>query len=84
MGPLAGLKVVEMPFIGPVPYAGMLLADMGADVVVLERDNNLLATDKDLNRRGNRALKLDLKSAEGSSLAKVRRLIAPLLKVPQA
>ena len=70
MGPLSGFKVVEMPSIGPVPYAGMLLADMGADVVVLERDNNFLSSDKDINRRGKRALNLDLKSENGLNLAK--------------
>jgi len=70
MGPLTGLKVIEMPAIGPVPYAGMLLADMGADVVVVDRDNSVFNNDKDLNRRGKRALNLDLKSAEGSSLTK--------------
>ena len=36
-GPLAGLRVIELRGIGPAPYAGMLLADMGAEVVVVER-----------------------------------------------
>ena len=36
-GPLAGLKVIEMGSVGPVPYACMLLADMGADVVRVDR-----------------------------------------------
>ncbi len=35
-GPLTGLKVIEMPAIGPVPFCGMLLADLGADVLRLE------------------------------------------------
>ena len=37
MGPLTGVKVIEMKGIGPGPYAGMILADMGAEVVVVER-----------------------------------------------
>ena len=37
MGPLAGLKVVEVGGIGPVPFCGMLLADMGAEVTLIER-----------------------------------------------
>ena len=36
-GPLAGLKVIEMGSVGPVPHACMLLADMGADVVRVDR-----------------------------------------------
>ena len=37
MGPLKGLRVVEFAGLGPAPFAAMLLADMGADVVRLER-----------------------------------------------
>ena len=36
-GPLSGIKVIEMGGIGPGPVAGMMLADMGADVIVVER-----------------------------------------------
>ena len=36
-GPLAGIKVVEFAGIGPGPFCGMLLADMGAEVTLLER-----------------------------------------------
>ncbi len=36
-GPLAGIMVIELAGIGPGPYAGQLLADMGADVVVIDR-----------------------------------------------
>ena len=37
MGPLTGLKVVEIAGIGPGPFAGMLLSDMGADVIRVDR-----------------------------------------------
>ena len=37
MGPLAGVKVLEFEAIGPVPFCGMMLADMGADVLLVDR-----------------------------------------------
>ncbi len=37
MGPLTGLNVVEMAGLGPAPFAGMMLADMGADVLRIDR-----------------------------------------------
>ena len=37
MGPLAGLKIIELFCIGPGPFAGMLLSDMGADVLLVDR-----------------------------------------------
>ena len=37
MGPLVGLRVIEMAGIGPAPFAGMLLSDLGADVVRVDR-----------------------------------------------
>src|SRR5687768_11897573 len=65
MGPLAGIRVLEFEAIGPVPFAGMLLADMGADVVLLDRP---AAGDRGLNidrrydvmMRGKRSVTLDL------------------------
>jgi alpha-methylacyl-CoA racemase len=36
-GPLAGVRVIELPAIGPVPFLGMLLADLGADVVRVDK-----------------------------------------------
>lgn len=68
-GPLAGLRVLEIYGIGPVPFCGMLLADLGADVVIVDRAE-AGADDIDLGRhmivnRGKRSIALDLKSAEG-------------------
>ena len=37
MGPLKGIRIVEMGAIGPVPFAGMVLSDLGADVVRIDR-----------------------------------------------
>lgn len=71
MGPLKGLRVVEFAGLGPAPFAGMLLADMGADVVLLERsqDDNLLGIDYDVLKRGKRSVSADLKTDEGLGLA---------------
>ena len=41
MGPLSGIKIVELAGIGPGPYAGMLLADLGADVILTPGDRDL-------------------------------------------
>jgi alpha-methylacyl-CoA racemase len=66
-GPLRGLRVLEMPAIGPVPFCGMLLADLGADVLRIDRvqDGGLgipIETRYDVLGRGKRSLALDLKS----------------------
>jgi alpha-methylacyl-CoA racemase len=72
-GPLAGLRVIEMAGIGPCPLAGMLLADHGADVLVIERPGGqALDTGTGLDR-GKRRICLDLKTAEG--LAEAHRFI---------
>jgi len=69
MGPLAGIKVREMKGLGPGPYAGMLLADMGADVVVVERASTAtgiaLTSNHDVHSRGKRSIALDLKKPAG-------------------
>lgn len=70
MGPLAGLKVIEIAGIGPGPFCGMLLADLGADVVRIDRAQNVTGGDPgmppgDLLNRGRRSIGVDLKSPEG-------------------
>ena len=66
MGPLKGIKIIEMAGIGPGPFAGMLLADMGAEVISVERKTdphkNRLP---DCSRRGKRSIAINLKSEEG-------------------
>ncbi len=68
-GPLAGLKVIEIAGIGPGPFACMLLADLGADVIRVDRigGGNLGATDHpaDVLQRGRRSIAVNLKSPEG-------------------
>lgn len=72
-GPLTGLRVIEMAGIGPCPLAGMLLADHGADVLVIERPGGQVLDTGTALDRGKRRTCLDLKTAEG--LAQARRLI---------
>jgi alpha-methylacyl-CoA racemase len=62
-GPLAGVKVVEFARIGPGPFCGMLLADMGADVVVIGRPDG--GKPSRVVARGKTSLTLDLKSEAG-------------------
>src|SRR6266705_3488559 len=74
MGPLSGIRVLEFEAIGPGPFAGMLLADMGADVLVVDRP---AAGDLGLKRerwydvlmRGKRSVTLDLKADSGKEAA---------------
>ena len=74
MGPLAGIKVVELAGIGPAPMCAMLLADLGATVLRIDRPGpSELGIPRerrfDLLLRGRHALALDLKSAAGKALA---------------
>jgi alpha-methylacyl-CoA racemase len=62
-GPLSGIKVIELAGIGPGPYAGQLLADLGADVVVIDRPGNAIVP-KAIDARGKRSVLLDLKKPE--------------------
>ncbi|HSK41159.1 MAG TPA: CaiB/BaiF CoA-transferase family protein [Arenibaculum sp.] len=78
MGPLAGIRIIEMAGIGPGPFCGMLLADMGADVVRVDRlaPSGLgvaIPVRYDLFNRNKRSIAVDLKSPEG--VATVLRLV---------
>jgi len=64
MGPLNGIKIIEMGGIGPGPFAGMLFADMGAEVISVERRIGKTRL-PDCSRRGKKSIVLDLKSDEG-------------------
>jgi alpha-methylacyl-CoA racemase len=79
-GPLAGIRVLEFEAIGPGPFAGMLLADMGADVLLVDRPGGSdlgLKRERwmDVMMRGRRSVTLDLKSpaAKDTALALVSR-----------
>lgn len=86
MGPLSGISVVEMASIGPGPFAGMMLADLGATVTRVDRLSPggvaagwegslgaITAGRADVVSRGRRSIAIDLKSAEGVEL--VLRLV---------
>ncbi|AXO24698.1 fatty-acid-CoA racemase [Mycobacterium avium subsp. hominissuis] len=63
-GPLAGVRVIELGGIGPGPHAGMVLADLGADVVRVRRPGvaAMPSEDRDLLHRGKRIVDLDVKA----------------------
>jgi alpha-methylacyl-CoA racemase len=69
MGPLTGVKVIEIAGIGPGPFAAMMLADMGADVVRVDRSNavggDFSAPNQDVLNRGRRSIGVDLKNPDG-------------------
>ncbi|MFZ3004413.1 MAG: CaiB/BaiF CoA-transferase family protein [Undibacterium umbellatum] len=75
-GPLQGIRVIEMVGLGPCPFAAMMLADMGAEVIRIDRKlapgaNNpfpMLGTKYDVMARGRRSLALDLKHEEAKGV----------------
>ncbi|MFZ6742571.1 CaiB/BaiF CoA transferase family protein [Undibacterium sp. JH2W] len=75
-GPLQGVRVIEMVGLGPCPFAAMMLADMGAEVIRIDRKllagaNNpfpMLGTKYDVMARGRRSLALDLKQPEAKAV----------------
>ncbi len=76
MGPLSGIKIIEIAGIGPGPFTGMLLADMGAEVISIHRktssaDEKMSAVN--ISERGKRPIALNLKSEEG--IATVLKLV---------
>ncbi|MFG6448858.1 CaiB/BaiF CoA transferase family protein [Roseateles sp. BYS180W] len=72
-GPLSGVKVVEFAALGPAPFCGMLLADMGADVVLVQRASTspdpLELGAHAIVHRGKRALALNLKDPDDHATA---------------
>lgn len=68
MGPLSGYRIIEMAGIGPGPLSGMLFADMGAEVILVDRTSHnpaSLPRESDICFRGRRSIAVDLKSDEG-------------------
>lgn len=78
-GPLSGVTVIELAGIGPGPFCGMMLADMGADVIRVDRASQVPAEfpdrpNIDVAMRGRRSIGVDLKNPDG--VAAVLRLVA--------
>lgn len=76
VGPLAGIKIVELAGLGPAPFAGMMLADMGADIVRIDRkptsgssDFAKLISAASPTDRGRRSIAIDLKNPRGIDIA---------------
>lgn len=76
--PLAGIRIVEVEGIGPGPFAAMMLADLGADVIVVHRPRSgpvIGLKDRPVTDRGKRSLVLDLKSERDRQV--FLQLVAP-------
>lgn len=73
MGPLNGFKIIELSGIGPCPFAGMMLADMGAEVIRVEKPAGgyfKMPPDLDFLNRNKRCIAIDLKKDKGIELVK--------------
>ena len=68
MGPLKGLRIIELAGIGPGPFCGMMLSDMGADVIRIDRLGTAARRPADILARNRRSLAVDLKQSEGVEL----------------
>lgn len=74
-GPLKGYRVIELAGIGPGPYAGQLLADLGADVVVVDRPSGGSVTGKKaVDGRGKRSIVMDLRNPQ--AIAALLKMVA--------
>jgi alpha-methylacyl-CoA racemase len=78
-GPLEGVRIIELAGLGPAPFAGMMLADAGADIIRIDRSERATYPPNttphvDLMNRGRRSVAADLKHPEGVAL--VLRLVA--------
>ncbi|MCS5681455.1 MAG: CaiB/BaiF CoA-transferase family protein [Actinomycetota bacterium] len=70
MGPLQGIRVIELQGIGPGPFCGMMLSDMGAEVIRIDRAGNVSGGDSqappiDVLARGRSSIAIDLKNSDG-------------------
>lgn len=74
MGPLHGMKIIELAGLGPAPFACMMLADMGAEVIRVERPGRGMQPELDPLVRSRKSLACDLKHPE--AVAAVRQLAA--------
>ena len=75
MGPLKGIKVIEFSALGPGPFCGMILADLGADVTVIDRFEAAgQSTKTDIASRGKKSISIDLKNP--NSLPLINELIS--------
>jgi alpha-methylacyl-CoA racemase len=78
MGPLSGFTIIELAGIGPGPMGGMMLGDMGADVIRVDRataaPGRVVKREHNVHGRSRRSVSVDLQRKEGQEI--VRRLAA--------
>ena len=78
MGPLKGIRVIEMAGIGPAPFCGMILADMGAEVISVDRISAAgRGSVNEISNRGKKSISLDY-----NNLLLLSQLILPCLLGP--
>ncbi|MDZ4731104.1 MAG: CaiB/BaiF CoA-transferase family protein [Xanthomonadales bacterium] len=65
MGPLAGFRIIEIAGLGPGPFCGMMLADMGATVIRVDRPGDTMSSQLDPQLRNRQSICIDLKSNQG-------------------
>ncbi|MED5555857.1 MAG: CaiB/BaiF CoA-transferase family protein, partial [Pseudomonadota bacterium] len=65
MGPLNGFRIIELAGIGPGPFCGMMLSDMGAEVIRVDRIAKGVGAPKDVLQRNRQSVAVDLKKPEG-------------------
>ena len=72
MPALTGLKIIELAGLGPAPFAGMMLADHGAEVIRIDRPGavGMVPVEQDVLLRGRRAIAVDLKRPEGVAIVR--------------
>ena len=68
MGPLAGFRVIELAGIGPGPFCGMMLSDMGAEVIRVDRIVANPRQPRDVMQRNRRSIAVDLKNPAGAEV----------------
>ena len=74
MGPLKDIKIIEMAGIGPAPFCGMILADMGAEVISVDRITSAgRGSSADIASRGKKSIAIDIRKEEGQEI--IRKLI---------
>lgn len=78
-GPLVGIRILEFAAIGPAPFAGMLLADLGADVVRIDRADGEDYKAEDVEARGRESIVLDLKDSGDIAIAQALAAKAHIL-----
>ena len=68
MGPLNGFRIIELAGIGPGPFCGMMLSDMGAEVIRVDRIAKGIGSPNDVLQRNRRSVAVDLKSPTGTEI----------------